>query len=182
MEEILTPTENSIDYLLILDIVFKAATICIAGFNAFFAVKIFKLKDKKDETEKEKDRKIQLLKTLVLDHNLKNYHLIFERIESDLSKLQTPNLTDTDKQEIDAKIGNHFIDLRSKFYDSLLAIDDTLYDRIKKKSDALQTLFTETIFDQGVNLAHLPKYDELIIQPMTTAKTEIIKALFTYRG
>ncbi len=55
MEEILTPTENSIDYLLILDIVFKSATICIAGFNAFFAVKIFKLKDKKDETEKEKE-------------------------------------------------------------------------------------------------------------------------------
>ncbi len=182
MEEVITQTETSIDYLLILDIAFKTATICIAGFNAFFAVKIFKLKDKKDETEKEKDRKIQLLKTLVLDHNLKNYHLIFEKIENELSKLQTPNLSDIDKQEMDSRIGNHFIELRSKFYDSLLAIDDSLYERIKMKSDALQTLFTETIFDQGVNLTHLPKYDELIIQPMTTAKTEIIKALFTYRG
>ena len=182
MEEIITQTETSIDYLLILDIAFKTATICIVGFNAYFAVKIFKLKDKKDETEKEKDRKIQLLKTLVLDHNLKNYHLIFERIENELTKLQAPNLTDIDKQDIDSNIGNHFIEPRSKFYDSLLAIDDTLYEKIKKKSDSLQTHFTETIFDQGVNLTHLPKYDEMIIQPMTTAKTEIIKSLFTYRG
>ncbi len=182
MCEVLNQPEQVINYMNILDIAFKSATICIAGFNAFFAVKIFRLKDKKDETEKEKDRKIQLLKTLVLDHNLKNYHSIFDNIDEQLILLQQPNLTNDDKQIIDTSIADLFIQLRRKFYDSLLAIDDTLYEIIKGKADALQTYITETIFDPGVNLTHIPKFDELISQKMTTTKTEIIKKLFNYRG
>jgi hypothetical protein len=182
MCEVLSKSEQVIDYMNILDIAFKAATVCIAGFNVFFAVKIFRLKDKKDETEKERDRKIQLLKTLVLDHNLKNYHSIFDDIETQLVLLQQPNLTNDNKQIIDTSIADLFIQLRGKFYDSLLAIDDSLYESIKGKADALQTHFTETIFDPGINLTHMPKFDELISQKMTTTKTEIIKKLFNYRG
>lgn len=182
MCEIMTQPEKVIDYMNILDIAFKSATVCIAGFNVYFAVKIFRLKDKKDDNEKERDRKMQLLKTLVLDHNLKNYHSIFEDIEKHLILLQKENLTNIDKQAIDIDIADLFIQLRSKFYDSLLAIDDNLYESIKIKADALQTHFTETIFDPGINLTHMPKYDELINQKLTTVKTEIIKKLFNYRG
>lgn len=182
MCEVLNPCTLSIDYMTILDIIFKAATVCIAGFNVFFAIKIFRLKDKKDDTEKERDRKIQLLKTLVLDHNLIKYHSIFEDIEKQLILLKKPDMQIDEKQAVDTEIGELFIQLRSKFYDSLLAIDNDLYDCIKGKADALQTHFTETIFDQGINLAHLPKYDELINQQLTTAKTEIIRKLFNYRG
>src|SRR5690606_22103357 len=181
MCEVLSQPEQVIDYMNILDIAFKAATVCIAAFNVFFAVKIFRLKYRKDEAEKESDRKIQLLKTLVLDHNLKNYHSIFDNIEMQLAFLQQINLTDDDKQGIETQIADLFIQLRSKFYDSLLAIDDNLYESIKIEADTLQTHFTETIFDSEVNLSHMPKYDELISQKLTTTKTEIIKRLFNYR-
>jgi hypothetical protein len=119
---------------------------------------------------------------LVLDHNLKNYHSIFDNIETQLILLQQPSLNYNDKQIIDTSIADLFIQLRSKFYDSLLAIDDSLYESIKGMADALQTHFTETIFDPGINLTHIPKFDELISQKMTTTKTEIIKKLFNYRG
>lgn len=182
MCDIVTQPENVIDYMSILDIAFKAATVCMAGFNVYFAVKIFRLKDKKDDTEKERDRKIQLLKTLVLDHNLKNYHTIFDEIEQQLILLKQPNLSTINKQTIDSQIADCFIQLRGKFYDALLAIDDNLYESIKDKADCLQTHLTETIFDPGINLIHQPKYDELITQKMTTTKTEIIRKLFNYRG
>lgn len=166
----------------ILDIAFKSATIFIALFNAYFAVKIFRLKDKKEESEKEKDRKMQLLKTLVLDHNMKNYYSIYDSIENELLNLKKANLTVPDKKGIDLTLSDFFIQLRSKFYDSLLAIDDDLYDYVKNNLDELQTSFTETIFDPGINLSHTPKYDELISQKLTTSKTEILKKLFNYRG
>jgi hypothetical protein len=170
---------NSID---LLDIAFKSATVCIAIFNAFFAVKIFRMRDRKDDTEKERDRKIQLLKTLVLDHNLQHFYKIFDEIEIQLCSLKKPNLTNDEKQEIDINIGDLFIKLRRKFYDSLISIDITLYESIGKYADELQTHFTNTIFDQGINLSHSPKYDELIQEVMINTKSEIIKKLFNYRG
>jgi hypothetical protein len=171
--------EPTTDYL---DIAFKSATICIALFNAYFAIKIFKDKNKKDDTEKERDRKIQLLKTLVLDHSFKNFYTIFDEIEDELLKLKQPNLTDPDKQTIDSNIQDLFIKLRRKFYDSLLAIEEPLYNNIENKCDELQSHFSLTIFDQGVNLSHTPKYDDLINEKLIDAKTEIIKTLFSYRG
>lgn len=170
---------NSIDFL---DIAFKSATVFIAFFNAYFAVKIFRMRDKKDETEKERDRKIQLLKTLVLDHNLQHFYKIFDEIEIQLCNLKKPNLTNDEKQVIDTSLGDLFIKLRRKFYDSLIAIDITLYESIGKYADDLQTHFTNTIFDQGINLSHSPKYDELIQESMINTKSEIIKKLFSYRG
>jgi hypothetical protein len=172
------PQENT-DYL---DIAFKTATICIALFNAYFAIKIFKDKNKKEDTEKERDRKIQLLKTLVLDHNLEYFYTIFDEIENELEKLKLPNLTDQDKLIIDSNIQDLFIKLRRKFYDSLLAIDETLYNNIENRCDELQSHFSLTIFDQGINLSHIPKYDDLINEKLIDSKTEIIRFLFSYRG
>lgn len=179
MCHILIHPERTTDYL---DIAFKSATICIAIFNAYFAIKIFKSKNKKDDTEKERDRKIQLLKTLVLDHNFKYFYSIFDEIECELSKLKNPKLTDQDKQSIESNIQDLFISLRRNFYDSLLAIEETLYDNIKNKCDELQSHLSLTIFDQGVNSSHTPKYDDLINEKLIDAKTEIIKTLFGYRG
>jgi len=46
--------------------------------------------------------------------------------------LKQPNLNDAQKQTIDGKVGDLFIMLRRKFYDSLLAIDNGLYENIKR--------------------------------------------------
>lgn len=178
MCEIPEPQE-SIDYL---EIIFKSATILIALFNVIFAVKIFSIKNKKDDSYKESDRKMQLLKTLVLDHNLKNFYSTFDDIEKELIKLKTPQLTDIEKEAIDSNIADLFIKLRRKFYDSLLGIETILYDNIESQCDSLQGHFSETIFDQGINLSHTPKYDEVINEKLINTKTEIIKQLFSYRG
>lgn len=171
------------NYLLeILDIAFKSATVLIALFNAFFAVKIFRMREKRDDNEKEKDRKMQLLKTLVLDHNLQNFYKIFEEIELQLDNLKASDLKLNEKKAIDSNIAELFIKLRRKFYDSLLAIDMSLYNSINHSADNLQTHFTDTIFDEGINLSHLPKYDELILESLIETKSDIIKKLFSYRG
>jgi hypothetical protein len=165
-----------------LDIAFKVATISIAIFNAIFAIKIFNLKTEQDKIDKNRDRKIQLLKTLILDHNFKNFYSIFDEIEDELIKLKETNLSDDKKSIIDSNLSELFIKLRRKFYDSLLAIETPLYDEIKKQSDELQSHFSLTIFDPGINLSHIPKYDDLINEKLINTKTAIIKELFGYRG
>ena len=41
---------------------------------------------------------------------------------------------------------------------------------------------TNNIFDEGINLSHAPKFEELIINEITNTKTHIIKLLFEYSG
>lgn len=64
-----------------LDIVYKIAMVLIALFNIWFAITIHKLKNKKEDNFKEADRKIALLKTLILDYNLKFVYDFFDSLE-----------------------------------------------------------------------------------------------------
>ncbi len=166
----------------ILDIGFKTATILIAAFNIYYVYKIATITTKKSSEENEKDRRINLLKTLVLDHHLDFFYKKFEEIEEQLKKLERDGLSDNEKSVIDSNVIGFQIELRRGFYDYLLAIDHSLYNSIIELSDKYQEKITNSVFDAGVNLSHQPKFEELILEPLTRAKTEIIKKLFSYRG
>lgn len=165
-----------------LDITAKGATVIIAALNFYFAVKFFHVKNKKDEADKEKDRRIQWLKALILDHNLKYLYAFFDDLETELARLKQNGLSVDDKQAIDGAIGNHFIALRQRFIDILLAVDSRLYDGFMRFSDDLQGHLSEKIFDEGINLAHTKKFDEEIKSKLVATKTDLIKTLFNYRG
>jgi hypothetical protein len=166
----------------LLDIAFKSATILIALFNIYFATKIFRINFKKSEADKERDRRMLLLKTLILDHNFKYFYELFDKIEEELANLKQPNLDDAQKGKVDSAVLDLLILFRRKFYDSLLAIDESLYEGIKCRADKFQAEISNIIFDPGVNLSHAPKYEELITEKLTSIRTEIIKVLFSYRG
>ena len=153
-------------FMQLLDIFFKTATIIIAIANLFFVVKFFNLKNKKEDADKEKDRRINWLKTLVLDHSLDSFYSFFDSLETELNKLKEQNLTIDDKKHVDDKLGDEFILLRRNFTDTLIAVDENLYKNVLNISDKLQTHLTETIFDNGINLAHPPKYQELVLEKL----------------
>jgi len=176
------PVNTSLALIDYVDIGFKAATFITAVSNLIFAILIYKLKNKKEDIDKEKDRRINWLKTLVLDYNLDHFYAFFDNVEPDLYRFKQTGLTDSQKQDIDAKVADHFITLRRKFIDSILAVDQTLYDNILIKSDSLQEHITNSVFDQGINLIHGPKFDDVLLKKLNETKTEIVKLLFSYRG
>jgi len=165
----------------LVDFLFKVATMFIALFNVGFAILIFRSKTRKDDTDKEKDRKLSLLKTLVLDHNLKNFYSFFDDLESKLSELKKA-LSDEEKSVIDSAVSDKFVKLRIQFINLFLAVDKDLYKSILDKMDSLQEYITKSIFDAGVNLNHDPKYNEIIANPLSDKKTDILAMLFQYRG
>ncbi len=165
-----------------LDYVFKFATVSIALFNVIFTIVLFRKKDKKENVDKEKERKIQLLKNLVLDYSLGYFYEFFEKIDEDLLLLKNDKIVEAEKKEINEKLGVNFVLVRRKFIDSLIAIDKVLYGDILHKLDELHDHFTNVIFDPGINLSHTPKFNELILEHLTIAKTDVLKTLFQYRG
>jgi hypothetical protein len=166
----------------ILDVIYKTSTVFIAACNVAFAVWIFYTKSKRDGRDRERDRKIDLLKVLVLDHNLKHFYKTFDDLEVELQLLRQNNLTLEQKEGLEGRVSDLFIFLRRNFIDSLFAIDRPLYDNIMTHSDDLQGRLSHTIFDEGINLAHPPRYEEEISEKLTEAKTNILRILFTYRG
>ncbi len=162
-----------------LDIFYKVATVAIALFNAWYAISIFKLKDKKEDENKEADRKIGLLKTLILDYNLKYVYNFFDYLEGILSVLKNK---DTDKKNIEQIIQRLFKDLNEKFIYFLSAIDKNLYQKILDRSDNFRDKLVANIGDEGVNIYVETKYNELIDKPYKDFKKNIIQDLFSYTG
>lgn len=165
-----------------LDIIFKLAAILIAFMNVVLAFYVFTRNSKKADSVSENDRKIHLLKTLILDHNLKFFYDLVDKLETKLNELLTNNLTVDQKQEIINSTDDLFISLRRKFTDNLLAVDKDLFEDVLNKLDDLQGSLNSTIFNDGVNLSHKPMFDKMILDPITKAKTEILRVLFNYKG
>lgn len=163
----------------ILDIIYKVSTVAIALFNVWFARFIFKLKDKKEDDNKEADRKISLLKTLILDYNLKYVYSFFDELEFNLSKLKDPA---ADKRAVEQQIQTLFKGLNEKFIYFLSAVDNNLYQKIFSKSDNFRDTLVANIFDDGINIHVERQYNELIDKPYKDFKKNIIQDLFGYTG
>lgn len=165
----------------LLDILFKLATILIALANFAYAIIIFLSKSKKDDGEKEKDRKIHWFKTVILDQSLDYLYESFEEIDEISKKIKLCK-NDEEKSVIDEELSKIYIKIRRKFIDGLLAVNNTFYNEILDEIDALQTHITESLFDEGLNLNHEPKFEEIITEEIIKTKTSILKKLFNYRG
>lgn len=166
----------------ILDAVYKIATVCIAFINVLLVFYIFRRNTNKDTKNIEKNRKLSLLKILILDYNMQHLYQFFEDLKIESKKLTVNNLDDVAKKEINEKMLSYGNELRQKFIDPFLAIDSNLYNNILHSVDELQDSMTNTIFDEGINLSHAPKFNELITSEITKTKTQIIKLLFEYSG
>lgn len=163
----------------ILDVFYKIAMILIAIFNAWFAYTIHKLKNKKEDDFKEADRKIALLKTLILDYNLKFVYEFFDNLETHLSGL---NEREADKRIIESHIQADFKKLNEKFVNLLSAVDRKLYDKILNISDACRDELVANIGNEGVNLYVESQYKKLIKKPHDDIKRKILSELFGYKG
>lgn len=171
--------QESYSLMSILDVFYKIAMIFIAAFNAWFAYTIHKLKNKKEDDFKEADRKIALLKTLILDYNLKFVYEFFNNLEAHLSGL---NEREADKRAIESHIQADFKRLNEKFVNLLSAVDRKLYDKILDISDSCRDKLVTNIGNEGVNLYVEAQYKKLIKKPYDDIKRTILSELFGYKG
>lgn len=176
--DVVAPFQNSTTF----DNCCKIATIIIAIINVLFILYIFLENTKKDNNNNEKNRKINLLKTLILDYNMKYLYDFFDNIKKEADKLKENDLNNDNKNEINNQLLSYGKELRQKFTDPFLAVDPQLYNNIIASIDELLDNMTNNIFDEGINLTHTPKFDELITNKITKTKTKIINILFNYSG
>lgn len=168
-----------ITFAVFLDYAYKTSMVIIAIFNALFAIYIYISNSKKSRNSKESDRKITLLKTLILDYNLKIFYDSFNHLEAVLARLQN---RECDKSEVEKLMQADFRQLNEQFIVFLEAIDNTLYQSMLNVCDVCRDEIVSNIGNEGVNLWVNRQYKDLIKKPLDNAKKEMLKQLFNYKG
>lgn len=171
--------QTSTVFPLIVDYAYKISMVVIAIVNAFLLFYRNKKNDKKEAANKEKDRKISLLKTLILDYNLQYFYEIFEQIEKELIILKQK---DCDKTQLEPKLQSLFNQLFEKFINFISAIDANLYDELLNHCDHCRDTLIENIADEGVNLWAENQYNGKIKSVVEGDKKKMISLLFGYKG
>ena len=160
----------------------KMATVLIALANILWIIYVFFQNRKNTDEKDERLRKLSLLKTLVLDYNMKAFYDYFADVDAITSGLKQNNLPDDQKIAINNAIIECERQFEDDFLDVLLAINGKLYTQLQTLADGMVDQFTNSIFDPGINLYVEDKFNDLIKTKQIEAKREMIKALFSYKG
>lgn len=164
----------------LLDTISKISSIVIAVFSLFFTVYIFWYQNKKSKENNADLRKRDSLKTIILEHNLTWLFSFFDNVQTEIKAVNIKILSNEEKRVLNDKLQDELKNIRLKFTDLLLAVDKELYENIKNSLDDLIDDLTESMFDEGINLTHKPKFEEKITSSISKYKTNIIKALYDY--
>lgn len=170
---------ETLDFAKVLDYSYKIAMVLIAIFNAVLTIYIFCSNNKKNEARQEANRKISLLKTLILDYNLSVFYESFRALENILSRLKNQKCN---KKMVEKELQIEFRKLNEQFINFLGAVDSTLYQSLLELCDKCRDELVRSLFDRGVNLWDSKKYEDLIIKPLRATKQKMISDLFNYKG
>lgn len=165
-----------------LDNICKIATVFIAVANILWIVYVFFQNKKTTDDRDERSRKINLLKTLVLDSSIPHLYEFFSDVKTEVEKLREKNLNDDAKKKINESIIELEQKFETDFLDVLLAINDSLYENMKIQADGMVDQFTNAIFDPGINLYVEEKFNDKIASKLVETKRMMIKTLFSYKG
>lgn len=166
----------------LIDTIAKISTILIALFNLVFAFIIYRTNKRKQEIDKTQKQKINWFKTLILDHNLPIIYNFFDELLHLCTKLQRDNNSLEDKKVINEEVLDKFKCLRKKSIDLFNAADGKLCSELIEILDGLQDQITNSIFEEGIKLSHLPKYEEVIEDEIYKTKTDLLNRIFKYNG
>ena len=165
------------------EIIFNFTNVICTITNIVLAIYIFRQGNIRDDAKTEKQRKMNMFQALVLNYNINYFYGFYSDLISVANGLLKQGLTIEEKQQInDQIISNIGTKFRVEFVDCLNAINPSLYESIMAEYDTLVDSITNHIFDEGINLSHKPKFDELITSNIFKAKTEMLKLLFGYDG
>lgn len=122
-------------------------------------------------------RKLELMKTLILDHQMSVFYEHFKKLQVILAKLKNKTCN---KRDVEKEIQPVFRSLNEELLVLFRAIDEKLYKDILDQSDQCRDKLVESIADDGINLFIENKYKEHIQQPLTSAQQEIIRIIYNY--
>lgn len=173
----------------IVDIAYKLSMVAIAAFNILYVIKLNKAQNQDKEAQRESERRMDLLKTIVLIPNLRKMYGFLDKLWAELEKLKLEKEEDKNadkenavKKGIEPAIQALFASFRSDFIIVLNATTPALGEKVKEISDAMRDTILSNMADEGVNLWVLKYFNDKIKSVYEKGKMDMVNALFNYNG
>lgn len=179
LNQVMDADSANISFNNIIDVLYKIAMIVIAIANFIYAWKLNIFRKKEDGKHRMFARKMDYLKTIIYEPNLKYLYEFYSDIESELQKLKDKN---ANKNEIEAEIQKIFKKFRSNFIVILNAAVPELGGNIQAICDTMRDTLIANLSDQGINLWVERYFNDKIKAVFEKEKVNIISALFSYDG
>lgn len=124
-----------------------------------------------------KNSRQNVLKTLILDYNIKHLYAYFDEIEKELENLKDKEITLEQKKQINKNQLKFAQNYEQKFIDLFLFVDDDLRKNLVNEINDLTDKLTEAIFDDGINLYVDEKFSSYISNKVSSSKSKIVSIL-----
>lgn len=171
------------------DIAYKLSMVAIAAFNIFYVIRLNKTQSQDKENQRKSERRMDLLKTIVLIPNLKKMYKFLDKLWVELEKLKLENEAEktTDREnavklEIEPTIQALFATFRSDFIIVLNATAPSLGKKVEKISDTMRDTILSNMADEGVNLWVTKYFNDKIKSVFENGKMDMVNVLFNYNG
>lgn len=175
------PVSQAVEYIIkensVFDIICSIATVAIAVANIFLVAYIFKQEAINSKDENNKARKWDFLINVIIQPNLYHLYGFFNKVESETSKL-LEELDLSSKQLVNSNIIDLASSFRKDFLILLSVVDKNLYDSSLKIIDNMIDGLTVSIFDNGINLTHQPKFEAEISTKVLHCKQSLLSNIY----
>jgi len=160
----------------VMDTILAIAMAVIAVANIGLTFFIFKQGRKDTSDGVRKQRKFELIQTLILNNRLHLLYDFYDAISAECIKLQESTDQKTKMMVNEANKGL-LKKFRQDFIMPFKVVDRDLFCGLKETADELVDSITEAIFDEGINLKHEPKFNEMISEPLALNRNAMLNKL-----
>lgn len=161
----------------VMDSILAIAMAVIALANIFLTIFIFAQGRKDTSDSANKQRKFELVQTLILNNRLPLLYSFYDAVSIECRKLLVKN-----DQQTKVAVNETNISLLKRFRQDFImpfnVVDHELFVGLKATADDLIDGITEVIFDEGINLRHEPKFNEMITEPLSRNRNAMLAFLY----
>lgn len=182
LSKVVNPASNITDtnvFSLVIDFVYKIAMVVIAACNFVYVLHFNKNNSEKNRVKYERDRRLSLFKTMILDNNLRHLYDYFNNMDAELQKLLNKN---ANKKEIEKNIQILTSNLEKNFTSFICAFNYELGMRVRTITDRFLDDIVSSMGNEGINLYVKGVYHDNIKKPFNDTKEKLIKTLSEYNG
>lgn len=180
---------SSVSFGSIIDVAYKLAMVAIAVFNIFYVIRLNRTQNQDKESQRKTERRIDLLKTIVLIPNIGKMYSFLDNLWAQLEKLKLDEEDEKNtekenevKSSIEPEIQKLCATFRSDFIIALNATAPSLGKKIEDISDEMRDTLLKNMADPGINLWVTKYFNDMIKTIYENGKMAMINALFNYEG
>ncbi len=162
--------------------VLNIATLLIAVAGLVISIIVYSKGKEDAKALNDSSRKLELLKILVLEHNVKVFYDIFQKLNDATDKLKNQYYDSNHRDEVEKAVQSNLRDLNEKVLMLFRAIDAELYSGLLEESDKCRDNIVVSLGDETIELYHPENYKTYILDHINNAKQSMIRIMYHYKG